>query len=1065
MKKILSAFVKYPFYGKIVIVILLLIGTISLLSMRKATFPIIDSKIITVTVSYQGATPKEMEEGVTTLIENEIRGIPGIKEFSSTSSENFTQVLIIGMSNYDMDELLSDVKNVVDGISNFPAGAEQPIVSKNRSKDMALFFTLSAEDNDLLKLNKAANRVEDDLLTSGVISQITMTGIPEILELVVEINETQLRRFNLNFTDISNAISTNNLDIHAGIIKNPREEIKITSRSRSVNPIDIEKIVIKTNSDGRTVNIGDVADVKLQFEETPNGSYVNGNPSVTFMIEKLKTEDLEEISEFVNAYVKNYNAIHESTQIEILMDFLDVVDSQQSILIQNGLLGVILVILMLSLLLNFRLSLWVAWGIPASFLGMFIVAALNGVTINIISLFGMILIIGILVDDGVVIGENIFSHFEMGKSPRRAAIDGTMEVLPAVFTSIATTVIAFTPLLFIEGGLKMMNEMAFVAIACLIFSLVEGIFVLPGHLATPKVLKPTEKKSIYGKLRKKIDRAFMHVRDKVYIPFVSKIIEHKALSLATITAIVILTIGLVVGGKIPFTFFPPEPTDMFSIDVALKPGINEEITKDKLFWIETQVWEVNKELKAEYGDTIDYILATEVTMGNSFGGTESGTNAGMILVFLNQLEDTKVSDQTIKNSILQKTGKIPEAYKYAVGASNQFGAPVSISLLGYNIDELEKAKKQFKEELEKIPSLFNITDNSQIGSQEIQITLKPDAYILGLTQNSLMQQVRNGYFGALAQRIQEGKDEIWIYVRYPKDNRSTMGQLENMMINTPKGQFPLTQLADFSTERSLSKINRYNGKKEIRVDAYLKDESEAVPPILAYIESNILPDILEKHQGVTYTQQGQEKDVAEQMENLAKYFGIAFLIIVLIIMIYFKSFQQGLMILVMIPFGFVGAIWGHGIHGEPISVMSLLGFVTLSGTIINDAIIFLSKYNQNLIRGMSVIEASIDAGKLRFRAIQLTTITTTAGLMPLILERSPDAVFLIPMAIALAYGILFGTTFILLVFPLLIVLVNTFNVKMKRLFKKEEITPESVEVAVINHQIDMSLNEAMDKEF
>jgi multidrug efflux pump subunit AcrB len=1065
MKKILSAFVKYPFYGKIVIVTLLLIGSISLISMKKATFPLVESKVITVSVSYQGATPKEMEDGVTTLIENNIRGISGIKEFSSISSENFAQVTIQGLSNYDMDELLADVKNAVDGVSNFPAGAEKPIVSKRRAKDMAIFITLSSDSDDLLKLNKEANRIEDDFLASGMISQISIMGLPSRIELLVEIDETQLRRYNTSFDEIKAAIASNNLDIHGGTIKNPREEIKIISRQRSVDPDEIKEIVVKTNPNGRTVKVGDIANVKLQFEETPNGSYVKGKPSVTFMIQKLMTEDLEEISNYVNAYAKEYNDTHEDSEIEILMDFLDIIDGQLSILIQNGLMGVLLVILMLSLLLNFRLSLWVAWGIPASFLGMFIVAALMGVTINIISLFGMILIIGILVDDGVVIGENIFTHFEMGKTPRRAAIDGTMEVLPAVITSIATTIIAFTPLFFIEGNLEMMFEMAFVVIIALLFSLAEGIFVLPGHLANPKVLKPMNNKSFYGKLRNKLDKGLMYVRDRLYIPLVRRILKHKGLSLAAVTALFIITIGLVGGGKILFTFFPQTPSDMFSIDLALKPGINEEITKEKLFWIETQIWEANQELMKENGDTINYVSATQVTIGNSFSGTESGTNAGMIRVFLNPLEDTQVNDQIIKRAISEKTGKIPEAYKYAVGASNRFGAPVSISLLGYDTDELEQAKNELEEELNKIPSLFNITDNSQIGSQEIQITLKPEAYVLGLTQSSLMSQIRNGYYGALAQRMQEGKDEIWVYVRYPIENRETVGQLENMMINTQQGQFPLSRVANLSTERSMSKINRYNGRTEIRVDAYLKDQSAAVPPILNYIETEILPDIMETHSDVTYMHQGQQKDTNEQMGSILKYFGIAFLIIVLIIMIYFKSFLQGFMILLMIPLGFLGAIWGHGIHGQAISMMSLWGFVALSGTIINDAIVFLSKYNQNLVKGMKVIEAAIDAGKSRFRAILLTTITTTAGLMPLILENSPDAQFLVPMAIALAYGILFGTVFILLILPLLIVIMNSLKLKIKNLFNKETFTPESVEVAVINHQIDTTLDIAMEKEF
>lgn len=1065
MKNIISAFVKYPFYGKMVILVLALIGGVSLMNMNKATFPLVDSHVINVMVSYPGATPKEMEEGVTTLVENSIRGIPGIKEFDSQSRENVALVNITALNSYDIDELLIEVKNAVDGISNFPADAQKPIVSKQRATDMSMFISLVSEDDDLIKLNELANRVEDDLLSSGVISQITTFGLPSVMEISVELDETQLLRYNITFSEIQQAIANNNIDMHGGVIRNEREEIKVLSRNRSVEVSDINNIIVKTNEYGRMIRIGDIADVKLQFEETPNYSFVKGRPSVIMLISKLENEDLEEISEFMHEYQHEFNERHDDSEIIIVHDFLEIIDGQLSILIQNGMMGIFLVIFMLSLLLNFRLSLWVAWGIPASFLGMFIIASMLGVTINMISLFGMILIIGILVDDGIVIGENIFTHFEMGKTPRRAAIDGTMEVLPAVFTSVTTTMIAFVPLMFIEGNMEMMYEMAVVVILALLFSLAEGMFVLPGHVANPKVLKPIRKDSFYGKIRHNVDRGIFYVRDRVYVPIMRRLLRNKRLTFAGVTAIVIITVGLVLGGKIPFTFFPPQPSDIFSIDLALKPGVNEEITKEKLNYIENSIWEVNAELLEEFNETGTYVSTTQVTLGSAFNGTESGTNAGMIRVFLESLEDSPVSSQMIKRRVSEKIGVIPEAYKLAVGASNRFGAPVSISLLGYDTDELELAKNELQEGLYEISALFNITDNSQLGSQEIRIKLKPEAYAMGLTNASLMQQVRQGYYGALAQRMQDGKDELWVYVRYSRDNRETIGQLENMKIKTPQGSFPLARVADLDTDRSLSTINRYNGRREIRVDAYLKDQNTPVPPILDYIEHDILPGILKKYPDIDYIHQGQQKDTNEQMDTIITYFGLAFIVIVLIIMVYFKSYRQGVMVLMMIPLGYLGSIWGHAFHGQPISMMSLWGFIAVSGTIINDAIVFLAKYNQNLVAGMKVLDAVIDAGKARFRAIVLTTITTTAGLMPLILESSPDAQFLVPMAIALAYGIFFGTMFILLILPVLIVAFNELNYKLKRLFSKDEIIPEMLEVAVINHQIDETLKKSMDKEF
>ena len=1059
MKKVLSAFVKYPFYGKIVIIVLLLVGGISLLNMKKAIFPILESRVINITVAYPGATPQEMEQGVSSLIEEGIRGIPGIKEFTSQSRENIAFVTVTGRNGYDVDELLTDIKNAVDGISNFPAAAEKPTVAKLRTMDMAAYLSLSIDGDDLLKLNEEANRIEDDFLASGLISQVSILGIPGNMEISVEIDETQLRRYGIGFAEIQNAIKSNNQDIHGGTIRNPREEILVLSRNRSADPEKIKNIVIKAGQNGQVVTVGDVAEVKLQFEESPNESYVDQERNVTLFIQKLESEDLQEISAFINDYIEEYNEKYDDRKIVILMDFLDMIDSQLSILINNGALGVLLVILLLSLLLNYRLSFWVAWGIPASFLGMFIVASMMGLTLNFISLFGMILIIGILVDDGIVIGENIYTHHEMGKSPRLAAIDGTMEVLPAVLISLATTMIAFTPLLFIEGNLEMMKEMAIVIIFALLFSLFEGIFVLPGHLVSHGALKPIRKKSAYGRVRGVAERAINWLREKAYIPALKWTLNHKAITLGAVVSLFVITAGLFAGGRIPFTFFPDTPGDVFNVDLALKPGTNKEITKEKLFWMEDIIWEVNDDLMAENPeDTISYISFTQIGIGNAFDGVESGPNAGGVTVFLHDnISETDINDRVIQRRIAEKAGPMKDAYKYGVGASHRFGAPVSISLLGYDLEEIDDAKEELKSELKKMSSLYNIIDNSQLGSQEIRIRLKQEAYTLGLTHSSLMSQVRSGYYGALAQRMQEGKNEIWIYVRYPIENRENIGQLENMMITTSAGSYPLNQLADLENERSLNKINRYNGRREVRVDAYLKDTNEPVPPILSSIEKNILPGIIAKHPNITYMHQGQQKDTDEELSSMGKYFGIAFLIMVLIIVIYFKSFRQGLIVLAMIPFGILGSIWGHGIHGVPVSLMSVWGVIAMSGTIINDGIVFMSKFNQNMKSGMKLFDSTIDAGQKRFRAILLTTVTTVAGLMPLILESSSDAGFIIPMAISLAYGILFGTLFILFVLPHLILMSNSISRYFKEIVSGDKIEAEMVEVAVINQQIEESL--------
>lgn len=1068
MKKILTLFVKYPFYGTTAIVVLILLGFLSLNQMKKATFPLVESKMITVSVSYPGATPKEMDEGVTSLIENSIRGIVGIKEFSSQSRENSASVTITALNGYDMDELLSDVKNAVDGISNFPTNAERPIVSKGRATDMAMFVALySTSDEDPLKLNEMANRIEDDFLASGKISQVDVRGLPSNLELVIEASETQLKRYDLTLSELRTAVANNNLDVSGGTVRNPREEIKVIARKKSIEPKDIEQIVVRANTNGSVIRVGDVAQVRMQIPESPSVSYVDKKPAATFRINRLGSEDLEEISIYVNRYMESFNAKNNGYHMQMKMNFLDRINGQLDILINNGVIGVILVILMLSLLLNFRLSLWVAWGIPAAFLGMFVVAQTHDLTLNLVSLFGMILIIGILVDDGVVIGENIFTHFEMGKSPRRAAIEGTMEVLPAIFASVTTTIVAFMPILFIEGNMEMMHDMAYVVIVCLAVSLFEAIFVLPGHLANPRVLSHPKKDSFYGKLRGSLDAAIDFVKQRMYKPVLFTILRHKVLTIITVTSLVVITFGMVASNIITYTFFPRTPSTTFTVDLALKPGVSEDVTRETIFKISDAVWAVNEKTLDKTGDEKPYVTSVQVRMGTSFSGAERGTHAAQIRVFLSSSTewDTSITDQYLKRAIAKEVGELPEAYKFTVGASNRFGAPVSISLLGYDDDELEAAREELSAELKKMPALFNVTDNSQVGSQELRITLKPQAYALGCTTSSLLQQVRTGFYGGLAQRIQHGKDEIWVYVRYSKEDRMNIGQLEKMTIKTSAGNFPLGTLADISAARSLSKINHYNGQREIRVEAYQKDKTQSVPVLLSYIEEKVMPSILERHDGVQFQHQGQSKDTGEQMGSLFLYFGIAFLIIILIVVVYFKSYNQGLMVIGMIPFGIIGAIWGHGIHGEPLSMMTLWGMVALSGVIINDAIVFMARFNQNIERGLPVYDAIVEAGISRFRPILLTTVTTVAGLMPLILENNPDAAMLVPMSIALAYGILFGTFFILVLLPVLLALNNRMVFNWHRLVHRdEEATYESVEPAIKYLKIDQTLEANMAKE-
>ncbi|MEA3504180.1 MAG: efflux RND transporter permease subunit, partial [Bacteroidota bacterium] len=918
---------------------MILAGVFGLTTIKKSFFPETTSRIIVVQVYYPGASPKQMEEGITMRIEEALRSIVGLKEVTSTSSENFTKVNIETTGQYNIDETLMDVKNAVDGITSLPVDAEQPIVFKIRNITPAMFLGLTG-DMDLLELKKLADKIEYDFYNSGVMSQINVGGYPA-LEISVEINQEDLTRYNISFDDISRKIALNNRDISGGQIRNENEEILIRTRNRSVDPEEIGNIVLRANANGGFIRIKDVADLKLQFADVPSNSFMNGKRSISFSIQKIPEEDLDAISEWVNKYTKEFNLSHPNATLEVTYDFLDILQERLALLYNNGGIGLVLVLIMLGLFLSFRLSLWVAWGIPSSFLGMFFITSLYGATINMMSLFGMILVVGILVDDGIVIAENIYAHFESGKSARKAAVDGTMEVLPAVVTSIITTIVAFLPLLFMEGRVEMMSEMAFVVIASLVFSLFEAFFVLPSHIGSEKILRRSVRDNTGTKIRKILDKGLMYLRDTLYSKILTKAIKWRWIALSIPLGFMILTAGLIRGGLIDTTFFPSIPFNQFNADIAFKPGTGEKITLKYLKVIDDAIWEVNEDIKTEYNDTINHIAYSFVSTGAAFNGEEIGSHAGNIFVLLNAMEDAPINSYDIVNRVNKKIDKIPEAIKLTIAGKEHFGDPISISLLGNDLEEVSDASKYLVKEMEKMDPLNNIRDNNALGKREIRLNLKPKAYFLGLDYGSISNQVRQGFFGDQAQRLQKGKDELRVWVRFPKSGRLNVGQLDKMKIKTQAGEFPLSELADFEVERSPVSIKHYNSSREIRIFSGVKNPMEAIPPLLEHIEKNIIPELQAKYPNVDYSTQGQSKDSKDASDQMMKYFSIAFIIILLILMLHFKSLGSALIILMMIPLAWMAAIWGHGIEGKAVSLLSMFGMIALSGVIINDAVVFL----------------------------------------------------------------------------------------------------------------------------
>ncbi len=1059
MRKIIERFVEFPIYANLIIVFVVLAGILSVLSLKKGFFPEVESRFISVSVFYPGASPIEMEEGVTSRIEEAIRGIVGIKEINSTSVENMASVEIETTGEYDINETLTEVKNAVDGVSSLPTAAERPIVSKNRSRAPGMFLAVVPDgdaDVDVQTLKDHAYKIEEDFYASGVISQLSVFGFPP-LEISVEVKEEELLRYNLTFNDLIRAIQANNKDVSGGEIKSLEEELLIRLRSRSTKPDKIGEIILRADESGALVRIRDVAEVKKKFADTPNRSEYNGKKSVFLWIEKLPEEDLVAITKYVREYVKEFNATENGVRIDEARAFLDILKSRLWLLIKNGVMGLVLIVFFLSMFLNYRLSLWVSVGIPFSFLAMFIFGYLYGLSINMISLFGMILVIGILVDDGIVIAENIFVHFERGKPPMRAAVDGTLEVLPAVFTSVTTTVIAFTPLLLLTGTrMEIMRDVSIVVMSSLLFSLVEAFFILPAHLGTSWVLhKKKENKKRWG-IKKYFEYFLDWTRDNIYQHMIRWLIRWRMAVAGVPVFLILIAWGILSGGHIKLTLFPTVDFNRFEINIAFTPGDGEKQTEEALNKIEKAVWEVNDSLVKVFNLDSNIIRRVSKDLGSAFSGQERGAHAGRIRVYPRDMEDKDLQNKDISGlkmaeMVRQQIGPIPEAQKFTVGERNRWGSPVSIGLMSKNPEELELAKDFVMRELNNMPELKDITENIALGKQEVRIKLKPLAYFLGLDEDIIMEQVRQGFYGGQAQRLQEGRDELRVWVRYPKSDRLTLGQMEKIKIKTPAGDYPLISLVDYNMERGPVAIRRFNGQREIRVDAEIVNPQESVIELIERINTDILPVMKAQFPGVNHIMQGQQKFGKEVMSKIYLYFSLAFIFITFIMIIHFKSFQKSLIILLMIPLSILGVIWGHGIHGQTLSFMSLMGIIALTGVIINDAIIFMAKYDGNLIEGMHVEDALVEAGKSRLRPILLTTITTSVGLFPLLLERSVQAQFLIPMAISLAYGVAIGTIFILIFFPVIIMLLNDFRRGVRYIITGILPAREDVEVALKNY--------------
>jgi len=1061
MKKIITYFIKYPVAVNVMIFAFIIFGTVGIFSMKSSFFPLVDSQLIRITLAYPGASPAEMEEGVVLKIEDNLKGIVGVERVTSVSRENSANVNVEVEKGKNIDVVLSDVKNAVDRVPSFPSGMEPAVIAKVESIRSTISFTVSGDNVSLKSLKQYARNIENDIRGIEGISQVEISGFPEE-EIEIAVRENDLRAFNMSFTEVSNAVRNSNILITGGNIKTSEEDYLIRASNRSYYGVELQNLIVRTETSGNIIRLKDIASVNDIWSENPDRLYYNGNLAINITVSNTNNEDLISSADKIKDYIYEFNQKQQNVQLNVSSDASITLNGRTKLLLENGIVGILLVLFFLALFLNLRLAIWVAFGLPVAFFGMFIFAAQFDVTINVLSLFGMIIVIGILVDDGIVIGENIYHHYyDLGKSKINAAIDGTLEVIPPIVSAILTTIIAFSTFFFVDGRIgSFFGEVSTIVLLTLSVSLIEALVILPAHIAHSKALdrKRLEngeiKKSkgidgFFKRINAKADKFLGAFRDNYYVPFLKFSLKNKFFIFCVFIATLLISFSALQGGVIKSSFFPRIASDRVQITLNMPQGTNDQITDSIISSIEEKVWLTNDEYSAKQTGNISVVENVIKRVG-------PGSANATLTVNLLPGEARDFSSPEITNSIQQKVGKVYGVESLTFGSGGNFGgSPVAVSLLGNDIRELKAVKEELKAALENNPVLKDVSDNDPAGIKEVRIVLKDNAYLLGLNLQSIMSQVRAGFFGFQAQRFQRGQDEIKVWVRYDKKDRSSIKDLDDMRIVAPNGtRIPFSEIATYTIERGDIAINHLEGKREIQVTADLKDLSASETEILDNIKTVILPEILSKYPTVKPIYEGQNREANKTTDSINVVGPIILLLIYIVIAFTFRSYSQPILLIVMIPFSMIGVIWGHYFHNFSIGILSFLGIIALIGIMVNDGLVLIGKFNSYLKEGFKYDEALVKAGQSRFRAIFLTSLTTIAGLAPLIFEESRQAQFLIPMAISIAYGIGIATILTLVMLPMMLSVSNLIKVNAKWLRTGKKVNKEEVERAIIESKYD-----------
>ncbi len=1058
MDSIISWFIRNHVAANFLMAAILVMGVASWFKLSKEIFPDTSIDTVMVRIPFPAATPEEVEKGVVVPIEEAIQDLDGIDRIRSTAAQGAGTVLAQVRDGYRLRDVMDDIKTRVDGIDSFPEEAEQPRYEEIFITAQVLSIAVSA-DTDERTLRELAEQVRDGLLVyepppgRGVaaafrnlfggpsartaISRAQLAGTRPY-ELSIEVSEQTLRQYGLTFTEVTEAVRASSLDLPGGSVRTDAGEILLRTEARRYEPEEFADITVVTRPDGSVVRLGDIARIVDGFEEGTMEVGFNGRPTILINVYRTGNEDTIVVADAARRFIEEEapRLVPPGVEFDIWKDDSQFLRDRLSLLMRNGLLGLLLVFLVLAMFLRPSLAALVALGIPVSFAGAIWLMPVTGISLNMISLFAFILVLGIVVDDAIIVGENVFRRMREGEEPRLAAERGTHEVGVVVIFGVVTTMVAFTPMLGVSGvSGKIWPNIPLVVIPVLLFSIIQSKLVLPAHLALLPKQDPDRRRGPVLRFQRSVSHGLERFVESVFRPLLARALRVRYLVVAGFVSVLLLSLSLLTLGFIKFEFFPNVEADVISAKVTLPQGVPVEATRQAVAQIEAAAAQLGRDFTDDRGQPI--IVHTLATVGGQpfqtgfvLDGFPRGDHLGEVTLELVPAHRRSARSEELAAAWRRLTGEIAgaEELTFQTEAAGG-GSAIELQIAGDDMEMIEAATARVKDALASYRGVIDISDSNRAGKQEIRLFIRPDAEALGLRLADVASQVRQGFYGDEVQRLQRDRDEVKVFVRYPEERRTSIADLENMRIRLRDGtEVPFSAVARAEYGRSYSTIERSDRRRMIQVNADIdRTENVNATEVTEDLEETVLQHLARDFPGTSYRFEGEQSDQRQSVEEIMAGFILAMIGMYMLLAVPLRSYLQPLIVMSVIPFGLIGAIAGHVLLGLDFSIMSLCGVVALAGVVVNDSLVLVDYVNRHQRDGHTVVSAATEAGAIRFRAILLTSLTTFAGLTPMLLETDIQARFLIPMAVSLAFGVLFATVITLILVPSLYLILEDFK--------------------------------------